>query len=141
MVITQWGDVATPDCHLWRAGDAGAEALTAEGACVEEPSWDRSTVARERVRVSWRLLALMPRSTPADSGRAADAASCAMGGGLCAGAHVNGGRRRGCWKGESREASHLVAMLCGRRVRRTPTQQSAACGCTPTRWWLALRVD
>jgi hypothetical protein len=86
VVITQWGDVATPDCHLWRAGDAGAEALTAEGACVEEPSWDRSTVARERVRVSWRLLALMPRSTPADSGRAADAASCAMGGGLCAGA-------------------------------------------------------
>jgi hypothetical protein len=109
VVITQWGDVATPDCHLWRAGDAGAEALTAEGACVEEPSWDRSTVARERVRVSWRLLALMPRSTPADSGRAADAASCAMGGGLCAGASTEGGDGAA---GRERAGRPLTLWLC-----------------------------
>lgn len=62
--------------HLWGAGDDGADELTAEG--MVEFSADRSTVAMDSIEAVPKLLELMPRSTPADSGRTPLVVTCAI---------------------------------------------------------------
>jgi hypothetical protein len=57
-------------------GDDGADEFTAEGRV--EFSADRSTVVMDSIDAVPKLLELMPRSTPADSGRAPLVVTCAI---------------------------------------------------------------